>query len=401
MKPDDPSSSQSGIPLLPQRSFAHPQNSENSQSSQEAAAHIIRMQIDKLYDNGPDQTSQGPTNAPVVETTTPLENINPYQRTHTQATLSQTNDWKQYHTAWQNYYQKYYEGYYNHQLKKSQSTASSSQDPETNQNETFTTKDAVFDLRQKLIGKIQTSAHKVKKSRHFVPILAGIIVLLFFLFLQYNQVIVSNVVAYISPGNIDPQNIVVDPNAEVVVSADPKLIIPKINVDVPVIYDIGNDYDSQMDAMTRGVAHFAIPGADSHPGQIGNTVIAGHSSNDLFDSGEYKFIFAQLDKLVAGDTVYINYSSVRYTYVVTKKEVVKPTEVSKLVYETTKPILTLLTCTPLGTATNRLLVTAEQVNPDPEKAVAASTTTATSATTNSSIPGSAKTLLEKIFGSNN
>ena len=154
--------------------------------------------------------------------------------------------------------------------------------------------------------------------------------------------------AYVSPGNIDPQNIVIDPNTVIAVGPEPRLIIPKINVDVPVLYDVGSDFDSQMAAMSKGVAHFAIPGASSHPGQIGNTVIAGHSSNDLLDSGDYKFIFAQLDKLVVGDTIYANYGSKRYTYTVTNKEVVKPNQVDKLTYATTKPILTLITCTPVG-----------------------------------------------------
>jgi len=58
--------------------------------------------------------------------------------------------------------------------------------------------------------------------------------------------------AYVSPGSIDPQNIVVDPTTDINVGPAPRLIIPKINVDVPVHYDIGNDYASQMKAMESG-----------------------------------------------------------------------------------------------------------------------------------------------------
>src|SRR5206468_715109 len=102
----------------------------------------------------------------------------------------------------------------------------------------------------------------------------------------------------------------------------------------------------------------AVPGADSVPGQVGNTVFSGHSSNDLFEAGDYKFIFAQLDKLQNGDTIYVNYNSVRYTYTVMKEQVVKPDNVQALYGYTDKPYLTLITCTPLGTSQNRLLVTA-------------------------------------------
>ena len=53
----------------------------------------------------------------------------------------------------------------------------------------------------------------------------------------------------------------------------------------------------------------------------------------------------------------------RYTYRVIKKEVVDPSNVAALVVATDKPLLTLVTCTPLGTSRYRLLVTAEQISP--------------------------------------
>ena len=251
----------------------------------------------------------------------------------------------------------------------------------------------MFELRQKLLDKVRTRAIKIRRSRHFVPVAAALVVVLIFGFIQYNQVLFATVNAYVSPGAIDPQNIVIDPTKDATVGPDPRLVIPKINVDVPAIYDVGSDYNSQMDAMQKGVAHFSIPGASSHPGEIGNTVLSGHSSNDLFDPGEYKFIFAQLDKLVEGDTIYANYNGKRYTYVVTKKEVVKPTEVNKLVYPTSKPVLTLITCTPLGTSTNRLLVTAEQVSPDPAAAAAAPADSGEASSDEPSIPGASSPTL--------
>jgi len=162
---------------------------------------------------------------------------------------------------------------------------------------------------------------------------------------------------------------------------------------------VKTDYNSQMAAMANGVAHFPIPGANSHPGEVGNTALAGHSSNDLFDGGDYKFVFAQLEKLNVGDSIYANYKGKRYTYVITKTEVVKPTEVNKLVYPTTKPVMTLITCTPLGTALKRLLITAEQVSPDPAAATAAPAGSGTASSSGStSIPGDSGNLLQRLFG---
>ncbi len=402
MKPGESSSSQSGIPLLQQRAMLSINESHHNHQSQEAAAKVIRSQIDNIYAHQTPDNNDG-IQAKAEVSQPQLRADSPYQKTHSESTASQTNDWKQYHTAWQNYYQKYYEGYYKHHLAKaaqvdnSQNNGYFSNNPELPK--AASVEELESDLKQQLIDKVQQSAHKIRKSRHFLPIIAGVSVVILFLFLQYNRVLISNVVAYVSPGNIDPQNIVIDPSADVVVSPEPRLIVPKINVDVPVLYGVGSDYNSQMAAMTKGVAQFAIPGADSRPGQVGNTVIAGHSSNDLFDSGSYKFIFAQLDKLNAGDTIYANYNSKRYTYIVTGKEVVKPTDVSKLVYPTAKPILTLLTCTPLGTSINRLLVIAEQVSPDPSIATAAPSLATASKST--SMPGNSLTFLEKLFGIKN
>lgn len=397
MKPNDVSSTPANVSPV----TAGPVEPIPTQpAQQQAAVDIVRAQIDSLY--------AGNTQA-ATATTGPgqaLEDVNPYDRTHTVNPQPTADQWKQYHSAWQTYYQKYYEGYYTHHLKQAitKQTSTPNQQYFANQPkeepaaETLSKDEALFDLRQKLLSKVQASAKKARKSRHFVPITSAIVVMLIFGFLQYNRIIIANVMAYVSPGSIDPQNIVIDPSTDVNVGPEPRLIIPKINVDVPVSYDVGNDYASQMKAMAVGVAQFAIPGADSHPGQVGNTVIAGHSSNDLLDSGDYKFIFAQLDKLAVGDSIYANYQGKRYTYTVTGKTVVEPTDVNKLVYPTTKPVMTLLTCTPLGTALHRLLVIADQVSPDPLKSTAAPATASTTQST--SMPGNSPTLLERLFGQN-
>ncbi|HMI09754.1 MAG TPA: sortase [Candidatus Saccharimonadales bacterium] len=406
-------------PVVPTRHVLRPDDNGASAQHQEAAANVVRDQLDSIYSGSTDTPT--PQTTPVVAAKEPvpqqsIEATSPYERTQTNHAVVQADQWKQYHSAWQDYYQKYYERYYVGQVYRArealearagQATAAMTplatipdrqeETVEKKASDTFSRDEAMYDLRAKLVNKIQTSAVKVRKSRHFVPIAAALCVVLLFLFLQYNRVLFANVEAYVSPGNVDPANIIVDPTTAVAVSPDSKLIIPKINVDVPVNYTATPDYDGQMKAMENGVAWFGIPGANSKPGQVGNTVLSGHSSNDLIDSGSYKFIFARLDHIDKGDTIYANYNSTRYTYVVTKKEVVKPTDVSKLVYPTDKPVLTLITCTPLGTAINRLLVTAEQVSPSPGQAIAAPEND-TSNNQSVSIPGNSPTFLQRIFG---
>ena len=289
----------------------------------------------------------------------------------------------------------YYERYYANHLNAQQSPA---QQPQTSTPETADTlspqQQAIRDLRSKIRNTVNDSAKKVRNSRHFIPALAGTMVMLAFVFLQYNRVILGTVAAYTSPGNIEPQNIIVDPSIDTKVSAEPKIIIPKINVDAPVVYGAAPDVQSQRKAMEKGVAHFAVSGASALPGQAGNVVLAGHSSNDAFAAGGYKFIFAQNEKLQKDDVIYLNYEGKRYTYKITGSEVVKPNEVTKIQTGTQKPMLTLVSCVPVGTADKRLLVYADQISPDPNTASAAAENNATG-----QIPGNpSPTVLERIFG---
>lgn len=359
-------------------------------AAQSAAANIARSQLDSIY-SGDEKPAGSDTQIPST-----------YRRTHEASHTNNADQWQQYHTAWQQYYQKYYEQYYVGAVSQVHQAYSERSNDQTNKNgqfadepESFDREEAVNDLRAQLLGKLRSAGKKVRGSRHFVPLSAAIVVLLLFSFLQYNRAIIANVKAYVTPGEIDPQNIVVDPNASLQVGPEPLLIIPKINVNVPVDYNVTPDQSSQLKAMENGVAWFGIPGANSKPGQVGNTVISGHSSNDFIDGGSYKFVFALLERLKPGDIFYIHYEGTRYTYSITNTKVVKPTDVNALVYPTSKPEVTLITCTPLGTALNRLLVTAEQVSPNPASAASAPVSTGSGST---AMPGNSPTVLERMFG---
>lgn len=156
--------------------------------------------------------------------------------------------------------------------------------------------------------------------------------------------------------------------ASQVVPAENTISIPKINVQAPVIYEPSVKEADVQKALEGGVVHY---GNTAVPGQNGNAAIFGHSSNDWWEPGNYKFVFVLLDKLVVGDRFTIDYQSRRYTYEVTGSKVVEPTDLSVL-KPTTEPTVTLITCTPPGTSLRRLVITAKQVDPAP--AVTAATT---------------------------
>ena len=121
-----------------------------------------------------------------------------------------------------------------------------------------------------------------------------------------------------------------------------RIRIPAIGVDAPVVE--GDDWES----LKQGAGHHI---GSANPGESGNCIISAH--DDVY--GE---IFRHLDEVDLGDEVFIHTASRIYRYVVTQKRVIEPTDVS-VMYPTTSPIVTLITCYPYGVDTHRLVVIAE------------------------------------------
>lgn len=386
------------------------------------AASIARKKVLSAYGassfSSQNQNNTQPANQPTktyeqqepVQAQTALDSSSngAYKYSSIQMSPEMNEELKRYHSAWQSYYQKYYNDYYskaakdyiqNEHLKeerdKHDRLAAGALDPDATDN------DKIADTLRSNIQKKANSRFKLKHShKKLVPLFAGIFVALFILFLQYNRLIFAPIAAYISPSTTSDDGITaVDPTVAATVSDQNKLIIPKLNVDVPVHFGISNDTTSINKAMMEGVAHFMVPGANAFPGQIGNVVISGHSAGDIYSSNQYKFIFSGLERLVEGDLVYIDYNKIRYTYKVTGSRVVEPTDVNALVYNGDKAILTLITCVPLGTSKYRLLVTAEQIDP----AIDASTTTQEvntdeeNSSDTSEMPNNERTFFQKVW----
>lgn len=375
-----------------------PERDHSLNTARDAAANIIRSDIDRIYsgDEAPYAEAEKEIAAAQIQASTqlPEEKEQPVSPHDTAVHQDIAQDWKQYHTSWQSYYQQYYERYYlNHVHHLKTSTPSSTVEAPSEEDK------AVSELHDKLISTVQQQAKTVRRSRHFAPIATAVTFACIFLFLQYNRFLFASVEAYVSPGTIDPQNIVIDQGVNVKVGPEPKLIIPKINVEAPVVYGTNSaDNNAVENSLRSGVVHYPIANAASAPGQNGATTILGHSSNDVFDNGQYKFIFVQLSKLEMGDTFFIHYQGIRYTYKVTQKEIISPKEVSKVAGDPTKPSVILITCDPPGTALNRLLVFADQISPDPTKSTKAPSAPKENTPKSDFIGGQGTTFLQNIFG---
>ena len=92
-------------------------------------------------------------------------------------------------------------------------------------------------------------------------------------------------------------------------------------------------------------------------GSEGNAVIAGHRS---YAYGEY---FNRLGELTVGDLIrYEDKSGISFTYSVYEMLVIEPEDPAVFEHAAGERILTLFTCTPIDTATHRLLVRARLIN---------------------------------------
>ena len=133
--------------------------------------------------------------------------------------------------------------------------------------------------------------------------------------------------------------------------------IPSIDVNLPIYH--GTDTAT----LDKGVGHLfgtALPVG----GESTHTVLTGHTglgNATMFD---------QLTSVKMGDYFYIETAGRHLKYQVTDIRVVLPHETESLNKVEGKDLATLITCTPYGVNTHRLLVTGERVPMD-EEAVAA------------------------------
>ena len=221
----------------------------------------------------------------------------------------------------------------------------------------------------------------------------GFMVILTLLFSFFNE---RFVVPFIRPNtHVSATPIIVDPNISSPVGPESKIIVPKINVEAPLVFDVQTVEEKAVQAgLERGVVHY---GTTSNPGEKGNSVIFGHSSGNILNKGKYKFAFILLKSLENGDTFIVQHAGKRYVYKVYNKYVTNPKDVSVLQAPSDKvAITTLITCDPPGTSTNRLIIQAEQIFPSPSQNTASSVS-ADIVSQPSQLPSNSESLWHRLF----
>lgn len=124
--------------------------------------------------------------------------------------------------------------------------------------------------------------------------------------------------------------------------------IPKIDVELP-IYHGTND-----NILSDGVGHLQasslpVGGASTH------AVLTGHRG---LPSSK---LFTRLDEMKINDFFYIDVCGEMLAYQVSEINIIEPDEVDKLDIEADKDIVSLITCTPYGINTHRLVVTGTRI----------------------------------------
>ena len=130
--------------------------------------------------------------------------------------------------------------------------------------------------------------------------------------------------------------------------------IPKIGVYLPV------EHGTSADTLEKSVGHVVgtslpVGGASTH------AVLSAHSG---MASSK---LFSDIDQLAEGDTFYIHVLGEALAYKVDAINTVLPTDTSLLQIADGKDLVTLVTCTPFGINTHRLLVRGHRVPYTPEQ----------------------------------
>lgn len=130
--------------------------------------------------------------------------------------------------------------------------------------------------------------------------------------------------------------------------------IPKINVYLPV------QHGTDVDTLEKSVGHVVgtslpVGGSSTH------AVLSAHSG---MASSK---LFSDIDQLAVGDTFYIHVLGDTLAYKVDAINTVLPTDTSLLQIEEGKDYVTLVTCTPFGVNTHRLIVRGYRVPYTPEQ----------------------------------
>ena len=383
MSNDKPNEINAFLPLPTDSKKSKSGDDDSDDKTDNPAANLIRQKVEEAYANEPDAAAEAKEaqSAPAARRSKHQKFI--YELTNSGKSVPEVQmAWHDYyaalsdiekHQVWQEFY-------------TSQPTGTRQMKTKESFRDLFIPNEASPKTAKAFSGAAM-KPHSPLRSLVF-GLSVGAIAVVIVLFSFFNERFVA---PFIQPSR-SLSNVPLITNTPV--GSEPEIIIPKINVQIPVVYGVKSTQERDVQkALEGGVLHYADT---AQPGQNGNVVIVGHSSNNIFNKGKYKFAFVLLSRLEPGDTFYLQKDGKRYTYEVYQKKIVKPDDISVLGPADRPATASLITCDPPGTSINRLVVTGEQISPDPAKNKPASTVKNQAAQTKI-IPSNAQSLWSRFW----
>jgi len=143
------------------------------------------------------------------------------------------------------------------------------------------------------------------------------------------------------------------------VEVEDSIYIPKIGVMAPIVIEDNDNEDVLLKALERGVLLF--PGS-VEPGNVGSTVILGHSSGAIWSGNEYDSVFSLLNKLEKGDLIKVYFNNEEFVYRVSRLNILSVEKLDEVVGDNDGTnTLFLSSCWPIGTPWSRIVATAELI----------------------------------------
>ena len=169
---------------------------------------------------------------------------------------------------------------------------------------------------------------------------------------DYNRRLAENPAAFFNPASVSGYSETLD---LIGIGVMGKISIPKIGVELPIYHTV------EPEVLQIGAGHLEgtslpVGGRDTH------CVLSGHRG---LPSAK---LFTALDRLSVGDTFTINVLNEVLTYEIDQILTVKPDQTDALQIVKGMDYCTLLTCTPYGINTHRLLVRGVRIGTQTEKA---------------------------------
>ncbi len=144
---------------------------------------------------------------------------------------------------------------------------------------------------------------------------------------------------------------------EEIIIKEGNIEISKLNVFAPIVFPATEDEKELEKSLDLGVVHFP---SSALPGEVGQTIILGHSAPLGWPKIKYDWVFSRINELVPGDEISIIFNNKEYRYsVINTVFLERGEEIPERDLTNYKNVVVLISCWPPGKDARRIAVEAE------------------------------------------